>query len=992
MNNNKTKFPLIKFLLISWCILLFTGCNLDELVNEEDLDTTPAVDEKSDSKEENTSATSEDDEIFTLTITEERSEAGETLDEPKMIAVLTASLDKEVDEEAITVKISPPPELNQLQTHGAAIILPPIIGEGIDEYNELMPHPELYCAQPTDESYEKTVDQLGGYKKAVNIHIEQDAATPKLLDGIEPAYYEMFAEAAADNAVAEKRDSSVSIQRPNTLARQGNRAFYLSDIYGLISLNFSDSGIESVKVSCSLPLPGIPKNFVIAEDSLIVIVQSLDLQNSAILQFSLAQDTRLDGASLNPPIYQSSLFFENQTILDARLFNQTLALYVEKYKDVDEIEKTRDKVSASDAIAYPIFQYREIENYQLKVVSTVDSELVLKHTEVFVPDNEEILDEDSTDRWSSSFNHFLSASGEYLVVTESKNHRYISHYEKRNAYRCTKHETRETPYHYCSTNWKKVENPDYEPPKASGVFSCDGDLLSCLTVQLPKVNRYIHVPDGETCHSGTYKRQYCVTGHYEEYEVPVYENDSFTQFHVFRFIDDKFQKFDDQLANLEESDIKITDKPFRLSGRVQKHDHLRFHGKQFYAITSNDGASELHSLSIIGNSAILTDSQTLRAGRYSGEINANYTESKIYISDSRYAYGQSHDQSEMQTFSLFNPLVPVSVGTIKIPTKLEQLFFSDDLLIGIGSTYFGDSQNRNYIGSVTNFDANGQEISSVVLGADYRHYNSGANYDDQIANYDISLNRLFIPYQGTSPVSTLGDPPQVKRLSIIEVDETSVSEEKTFSLPATPERTLSINADLAFSFEDEYIHHLNREGEWQAELIFDGEIPDSIYYSRAYPTQVQKTVRPDSLVFKLIDSDEGASGTELDSVSVSRTSTNICTHEQVYFDQDRFLVVQDKPGTYLSYQDCPEKWVEREVLVQGYKIEESTLSIIEDKDELTKLYHLIRWDMHCVIDIANRDGKFIEELPKSVDEVKCFTREQYQEMRWKEDELALMQR
>ncbi|MFC1750134.1 hypothetical protein ACFL2V_15140 [Pseudomonadota bacterium] len=865
----------------------------------------------------------------------------------------------------------------------------------LPRYRSLSPHPELLCEQPDDNELTSIASQLGGYKKGVQIYIEPDAATPTLLDGIESTYSEgritnqvFISEPTAESSTASTDNAastdstanpvSVDIQRPNLTARNSSKAFYLSRTYGLIVTDITGSAEQPVRTSCALPLPGRAVNLLVTEEYLIVLLHSLDGKHSGILRLSLSDTNTSNSLHIMPPSYVDSLFFENHSLLDARMFNQTLAVYLKKYQ-----AEQKDYIDA-EGIAHS-YTYLKLDNYQLKFIET-DPALETTHTQVFNYADENMQDPNDDDRWSNYFNHFLSASGEYLVVSETRIHSYISHYETKSAYRCTEYEKQETPYSYCSINWKRIENPDYVTPTSSGVINCSGSLLSCIKAKLPAVSRYIFTADGESCHSGVNTRHICVAGHAEQYQVPVRARDNFSRFHVFRFNhkgdNTGFHKLDDTLASLDGQDIHVTDTPFQLPGRIQKHDHLHFKGNQFYAITQDGENSQLHSLSIIGNSAIVTDTQTFNARNRYSKLSTSFTENKIYVSEAGYSVSAKRHQSNVQVFSLNTPLSPVLESSFSLPTKLDQLLTNNNLLIGLGSSFINEILNRNYVGTITAFSSSGQELNSLLLGSDYRSYSSTVSYDDQAITFDQGLNRLFMPYQGASPLAGGANAPEVKRLSIINVTENDLEEEHTFTLPVTPQRTLSLSSSSALSFSDEYIHQLSKQDTWQAKSVFDGNIPDSIYYSRNYPTHVQKIVHTDRLEFKLVDGDEGASGQILDEVMLSRSSNNICLYEQVYFDQDRILIVQEKPGVYTSYQDCPQNRQNTETRLSGYHIGSSQLTTIDNQQELEQLLQLIRWDLYCIIDTENTSGKRIKVIPEDVNELSCYTPLQYSELRY----------
>ncbi|MDH5546172.1 MAG: hypothetical protein OEZ43_11295 [Gammaproteobacteria bacterium] len=835
-------------------------------------------------------------------------------------------------------------------------------------YQTLLPQPELFCAPIDNTDYATAVEQLGGFHKTIHIGIEPDASTPRFLDGIEKPYYGIglggglaTASPMADGSEA----AQVSIQRPNRVARFQNTGFYLSDIYGLIAVLFDDK--SQIKVSCAVPLPGNAVNFLVNQDSLIVLVRSSNSRHTGLLQFKTDGQLGLT--------FHDALFFENTRLLDARLFNETLALYVAEEEPYDR------PVISPQADFMPIYiPPVKTLNHQLKVIDT-SSGLELKHTEVFALEETPPDFAGPEDSWYSNYNTFLSASGQYLIVSERKTHRYISHYETRKHSRCQEWTSREVSYRYCRTIWKQVENPDYVPPGASGTVVCTGSLLDCIKQRGPQLSRYINVADGQECRDGTYTTSSCSRYNYETYQVPIFANAEYTHFNIYRFVNGEFIKLDDQLGVLKDNELLSSNAPLQIEGHVQKHDHLKFIGDQLYAVShANGGKSHfLNTFSVVGNSAIHVDKQLLMTTPGYASIATYFTPDKIYVSESSYQYSSTLQWSNMQLVSISNPIKPSKTGTTRVPTQFDQLFFGQDTLIGVGRVTLND-EDANFdmtLGSVTSLASDGNEIGSVLLGSDYQFYNHSVTGDDQVLELDSALNRLILPYHVQHPIANLTAAPALNRLSMIDFDMTGPKEEVTFELPAQPNRTLSIASDLAFSFSDAFIHSLTKGENWQKNAVFDGEVPASIYYSRTVEQQIQKFVRADQFVFKLVDAADGATGNILDSLSIQRASSQFCVNEQVYFDKNRILVVQEKPGVYLSYQDCETEVADRQLLLTGYRIADNKLSLIESQKELQDLYQLIGWDLQCVLDINNREGKELQEPPADMSSVSCYPRQEY---------------
>lgn len=840
------------------------------------------------------------------------------------------------------------------------------------DYQALLPHPELFCDEPSNGDFAVIAEQLGGFNKTSHIWIESDATAPTVQSGWMKDYHSnlnSFNELAAFN-------SSVQIQRPDIVGRSGTKAFYLSDTYGLITVDYAGVPISAPQVSCGLALPGNPKNFVVTEQNLYALIDGNHNFTSGVLQFDISQAA---------PVFISGVVFEQQRIEDARLFNDTLALYMQSYA-VQYAQTTAEPATTSMTadLALPLLiDSATLVGYELKTLAT-NPTLSVTHREALLsagdaePVSNAPNDIESPYQYSY-FNSFLSASGEYLVVTKSIHERLFDRYKTESRYRCDDYHVIETPFHYCNTVWKRSENPDYQPLPSSGVVDCNGDLLSCIKQQLPTVSRYILVPDGQQCHDEVRRTYQCQSGQMVTYQVPQYTYQNKTQFYVFHFDNNEFVRLDDQLATLQEDQIVVTAAPFVLNGDVQKHDHIRFHKDYLYVITNDDsGVNEinLNTLAIVGNAAMRVNTLTLSSSESYPSLNAAYTDSTLYLSDSNYR----NKSSDIITVSLADPLSPNLSQSLRIETQLQQLLFDDNQLIGVGrvSTPLANTNLNRSLGSVTSFSNLGEERDNILLGADYQYYASQIDYDDQVLNYDNLFNRLFLPYSVYLPISGNSGPPSASRLSVIGLNEGDLIEEGMLSLPQLPDRTLSLDNNNALAFSAEYIHHLSKDGRWQSSTLMDGAIPDSIYYSREFPNQVQKYTVGENTVFKLVDAAEGASGALLDQKSVEHAGTSVCLEETILFDRDRVLVVQEQPDHYVTYQDCPNNNADLALDYIGYRITADALVAITDESELAQLYSQSQWQTICIADVNEVQGEFLTGLDlNETDQLECFTYEQF---------------
>ena len=829
---------------------------------------------------------------------------------------------------------------------------------------DLLPNPELFCEEPTEQKLLELADQLGGFSKNIQIRVERDATAPY--------DYNDLARSGdlLENTTVDSTDGGVNIQRPNLVGRKDNKVFYLSDIYGLIYVSLPENAVALPEVSCGFPVPGNPKNFVVTDSALYVLTEGTGYYDSAVLEFSLTEES---------PVFIDGLFFKNTSILDARLFNATLALYQQTYEPVDEDQpQTQDESEVVSGTAADIidpgfvYEYRKPLNKELKVID-LDNSLTVTHTETL----ESIENDDGTPRqddpeatrsWSS-FNRFLSASGEYLIVSQSETFSYFDGYLRQTRSICDDWERIETTYLACRPIWKRIENPDYEEQPQSGVIPCTGSLSACLANYVPKIQQYIYVADGQECENKTRVRFNCVASHIESYDVPQYRNESFTHFTIYRFQDGEFSKLENHLAEFDTlaSEIIATSNPIRVQGRVDKHDHMHFANDAFYILSSEKSTQKLHTFSVQGNSVVRTSELDIGDQRYA-DISVRFTSENIYVSSGFYANSQY--QSNLKALSLANHYLPKASADISLPAAVEQLYFDEGVLISVGITRIESQTDNTWLnwGAVTLFDVDSEagelnETGQLLLGTDYR-YIADRFYDDQNIVHDSHANRLFLPYSVFSPINTEASTSE-NRLTIANVNSGLLEEEYTFTLPDVPERTLNISESSVLAFSDQFIHALTNENGWDKNTLLDGRVPESVYFSSTLPLNIQFAQSSGHYSFTLHESNTHTSGVKLDELTLEKAATHHCTYEQVFFDRNRILIVDEPPQTYFDRRDCPDDRSEAIKRYRGYQVSDNGIQfeVIEDQQQLVDLYNLIKTPVYCLYEPEENTTEVSAEDP-----------------------------
>lgn len=843
----------------------------------------------------------------------------------------------------------------------------------IVRFRNLLPHPELFCNDPHNSDYQNIAQDLGGFIKPSSIQIEVDASQPHILSG-----FEVYAPPQPAPDIV----NTVNLSRPDLIGVRDNTVYYLSKIYGLIAVDFSGMPSTQPQVSCGYLLPGNPKNFVITNDHLMVITESLNGFHSAVLRFSIANNT---------PEFVDAVSLKFKRITDARLFNDRLALYIQNYEEIDLPNYDEDV----EVVIYGILPpppYRPIPKVISRELAVMDTQPDLQlvyqdtlldrndHSSANAPD----IDPETT-RFYSYFNNFLSASGEYLVITETIRESNFSHYETHTVSHCNDWEIMQESYEYCQVSWERVENPDYIPVSDTGVVACAGTLHECLQYQAPTMSRYIHIATGSQCSDRIKANYQCLASDNRQLEVPYYTDHVYTSFNVYHFNQGQFIRLDDQLVQVDEEHNSLlqTDEAFQVAGVVEHHDHMRFQHGQFYVISRDAHEKTLSTFSLLGNTAAKVAALPLQFGsEYAPTV--LYTDDKLLFS-SHTGWNSQEQESILQSISLTNPLKPVPENDLRIPTNLDQMVFFEDTMLAVGTTRLNrDTPNEKILGTATAFhvpSSGGRvsETNSVILGGNYARFYSGINHNDQVLAIDKPNQRVFLPYQlfksddpaDTSRISS--------RLSLLDIEDGQVHEEHTFSLPSMPLRSIGVSEQAALAFNDSHIFSLSKNDDWQNQVVFNGQLPYSIYYAKNSPIQVQKYLHEEAIELRLIASADSAHGELIDQLQVSYPPSVNCVYPNLFFDGDRVISVRAKSGIYHTVNDCPSSWTDTDLEWSGYRFDSSGFTEIEDQSEMMALYQQIKWYMHCVVnpELADMEHSSLSTLPEDTAGMRCYTFEQY---------------
>ena len=451
-----------------------------------------------------------------------------------------------------------------------------------------------------DESFIETSEKLGGISWGFNVQHFRNEKLPyfyakKPLDervygggSIDKMAAPMENQAMDEAATTDAADGAAppTIQRADLIGRYGDYIIFLSEIYGLFMVKVFEDEDKKPEVSCSVLIPGTPKNFYLHDGKLIMMTNaSGDKSDAAVMVFSL------EGMNIK---YIASHVFSNRSILDSRLFNDTLAVLTKYYKpyeytpyygsyDVDSVEEgiavedapmTSKPVSSNSSVMYNSGE-KEMKRSHLSVLKLVNEGISFLFEDTFIEQNhygdwdQEWTDADIGKVVSKSVNvnDFLSASDRYLLLSRQTYDREIKEIKTyRGTYSvCTNRVEKERSYETCYPVWEEQVNPDYD-----STINCseEQDVETCFAEHADQLVEKIWVKQETKCETKTYTYNACTEWGSKTYvnNYPQFTTKNYTDLIVYRFEDDNFIRLDDVSG----------EDPIRLKGIVKEHKSFNF--------------------------------------------------------------------------------------------------------------------------------------------------------------------------------------------------------------------------------------------------------------------------------------------------------------------------------------------------------------------------------------------------------------------------------
>lgn len=697
----------------------------------------------------------------------------------------------------------------------------------VKQIKERDPIASTRCSGEESAAYQDITKFLGGISWTHPVSIIKNSALPPLYDSPEGQreYPMASAGASADNA----KSAGVTIERPDLVGVKNGIGVFLSELHGLIAV---DARGASPVVSCSMKLPGSPKNFLFHGDELVVIVNAQAPQvnyggpvfgggasdsarpagggsygndlGAALLRYSVA------GGKLR---FIDAVKLEDQTITDARLFDSTIVAYT---------SWTANKRHAGQKV----------------MVVQWDDALGVDWQDTLVDDptkQDPLEGQDPTKKYvkgdvvseTKTYASFVTASERYFVVPRNVHRASFRDYATYNYQVCTSYNPKFEQVQSCYVNYEKRANPDYKAPDpVSGNYSCGGKKLAdCIQQAAPVVSQWVYVPVSQTCNP-------VWIGRCEKYEsrsttYPEFDYSEETELTIYRFENGTFTKLDNTLSKLvEKTDaIAFETSPLVLKGAMSSRNQLQFQNGQMYYF----GDNALQTLAVAGNSLSYLQRLDI-ASNTNGQSAIAFSDTRAMISS--YAYSGAQPGSQVTMLDLTVPSKPAPLTSFTMPGQSTQLILATGGILGPGTVQVpAGSAFARTLEKLTLFsNADGNELDNLLLGTDYDAFETSylAGNDDQRIRLSDDGSRVFLPFSGRHHADSTE--PTAHRLGIARIENSRLVSERSFSVNDDIIRTAPVGDKRSLVFGNSASYAIDRtSGDWTISTLQEIFVPFATY-------------------------------------------------------------------------------------------------------------------------------------------------------------------
>lgn len=697
------------------------------------------------------------------------------------------------------------------------------------QLKERDPIKHVRCLADESPAYKKASELLGGIAWAHPVSIIKDSAYPPLYSGKQNTFGSGVPEASADVATA---GASPVIERPDLVGVQNGIAIFLSQQHGLLAV---DARKGKPKLSCSMKLPGDPKNFFFKGSELVVVVNARGAKRSALMRYSF------DGAKYH---FVDALMLEDQTVRDARTFDSTIALYSSWFKHTEPPKPSTSSSGArpsggADALltseSAPGFAGTDELGTKM-IVAKWDDKLSIDWEDALLndpPKQDPLEGTDPNKKYNvgdlvseqKTYQPFVSASDRYFVIPRTTHRTLFAGYERRSYQVCTDYNPKDHQVRQCSVNYERRPNPDYKAPDPiTGDYSCNGKKLEdCIHEAAPVVSQYMNVPVGKTCRDewvGACKRYETKTETY-----PTYALEAETALAVYRFEGGVFTKFDDSLSTMEQKAdaLAFRQGPLRVTGTVSNRNQIQFQNGHLYVFA----ADALQTMAVAGNSASFLSSLPIGADTDSNPT-VVFSDKRAMISSRR---PRASNRSDVRMLDLSSPSMPKALTSFSMPGQSAQLILATGGILGPGDVSLNGGNVHRSLKKLTLFSENdGNELDNLLLGTEYDTFASSwlSASDDQRIRMADGGARVFIPYSGRHHADEYE--PTAHRLNITSIQSGRLVSEKSFNVADEIIRTASIDETRSLVFANSAVYVVDRTtGKWEMTTLRELFVPFASY-------------------------------------------------------------------------------------------------------------------------------------------------------------------
>ncbi len=693
------------------------------------------------------------------------------------------------------------------------------------------PIASIRCGADESAAYKDVSAFLGGIAWSHPMAIIKDSSLPRLYDG---KFQPMSPNEAS--AGASDKSSSPTIERPDLVGVQNGIAIFLSKQHGLMAVDMRGS---TPVVSCSMKVPGEAKNFLFHGNELVIVVNARAGNRSALLRYSF------DGGKFH---FVDAVRFEDQTILDARLFDSTIVAYTSWSKPapppVAPTPAPQGSGGGGDAPSKPagVPYYGGGDHLGSKIlVVQWDSELKIDWEDALLDD---VAKQDPLEGTTpgtkyepgqlvseyKTFKSFVTASDRYIVVPRDVQKTRFDHYETYNYQVCTSFNPHYQQVTQCSVNYEKRANPDYRAPDpATGDYSCNGKKLEdCIAAAAPVVSQFIYAPVGQTCNQ-------VWQGRCEKYEnrsetYPRFNNEAETELTIYRFEGGTFTKLDSSLAKMVERSgaIAFENNPLSVKGAIANKNQIQFQNGHLYVFADQ----ALQTLSIAGNSIAYLNRLGIASSTTNNPSIAFSSDRAMISAVDPNSY--SNPRSSVTMLDLTSPSIPKQLNGFTMPGVSTQLILANGGILGPGQVDLGvgnPEQMRRQLQKLTLFSKDaGAELDNLLLGTEYDTFETSwldASFPQKI-RLDDSGTRLFLPYSGRHHADQYE--PVAHRLNISRIEGNRLVSERSFAVSDDIVRTAPIDANRSLVFGDTATYIVDKKGaDWALTTLRELFVPFATY-------------------------------------------------------------------------------------------------------------------------------------------------------------------